>query len=222
LLFLGSLAAQALSYAAALGVLVLAQGKHEQRQAADFIVGFFIARIPILLFQAIQAALLPKLAALSGAGKHADFRSGLKKLVMIVLGVGALGVVAGATIGPTVGQILFGDKFNLDNLDLTLLFLGSAAFILALTLAQALIALLGHGRALIAWAVGLVLCVSVMGVMTSSEVSELFLRAELGYLVGCGTAALMMAIFLFFKLRAHGPASLELLVEAIEHEPLEI
>jgi len=141
---------------------------------------------------------------------------------VIVVGVGVLGVVAGATIGPTVGQILFGDKFNLGSRDLTLLFLGSAAFITALTLAQALIALLGHALALVAWAVGLVLCVSVMGVMTSSEVSELFLRAELGYLVGCGTAAFMMAIFLVFKLRANGPASLELLVEAIEHEPLEI
>ena len=130
LLFLGSLAAQALSYAAALGVLVLAQGKAERDAAADFIVGFFIARIPILLFQAIQAALLPKLAALSGAGKHADFRSGLKKLVMIVLGVGVLGVVAGATIGPTVGEILFGDKFNLGSRDLTLLFLGSAMSLL--------------------------------------------------------------------------------------------
>jgi O-antigen/teichoic acid export membrane protein len=222
LLFLGSLAAQALSYSAALGVLLLAQGKVERDAAADFIVGFFIARIPILLFQAIQAALLPKLAGLSGAGKHADFRSGLKKLVMIVVGVGALGVVAGATIGPTVGQILFGDKFNLDNLDLTLLFLGSAAFILALTLAQALIALLGHGRALLAWSVGLVLCVGVMALGSSATVDDLFRRAELGYLAGCLGAAVMMAVFLFLRLREHGPESLGLLVEAIEHEPLEI
>ena len=43
-------------------------------------------------------------------------------LVLIVVGVGALGVVAGATIGPTVGEILFGDKFNLGSRDLTLLF----------------------------------------------------------------------------------------------------
>jgi O-antigen/teichoic acid export membrane protein len=222
LLFLGSLAAQALSYAAALGVLVLAQGPKERADAADFIVGFFIARIPILLFQAIQAALLPKLAALSGAGKHADFRSGLKKLVMIVVGVGILGVVAGATIGPTVGQILFGDKFNLDNLDLTLLFLGSAAFILALTLAQALIALLGHGRALIAWTVGLVLCVGVMALGSSATTDDLFRRSELGYLAGCLGAAATMAAFLLLRLREHGPESLSLLVEAIEHEPLEI
>ena len=222
LLFLGSLLAQALSYAAALGVLVLAQGKLERDAAADFIVGFFIARIPILLFQAIQAALLPKLAALAGSGQYVDFRAGVRKLLVIVVGVGVLGVVAGATIGPTVGQILFGDKFNLDNRDLTLLFLGSAAFIIALTLAQALIALLGHAQALVAWAVGLVVCISVMGVMTSSEVAELFLRSELGYLAGCGTAALMMAVFLFVKLRRQGPASLSLLVEALEHEPLEI
>jgi O-antigen/teichoic acid export membrane protein len=222
LLFLGSLAAQALSYAAALGVLVLAQGKAERDAAADFIVGFFLARIPILLFQAIQAALLPKLAALSGAGKHADFRSGLKKLIMIVVGVGVLGVAGGASIGPTIGQILFGDKFNLGRQDLTLLFAGSAAFILALTLAQALIALLGHGRALIAWTVGLVLCVGVMALGSSATISDLFLRVELGYLAGCLGAAVMMTIFLLTSLRSQGPESLSLLVEAIEHEPLEI
>jgi O-antigen/teichoic acid export membrane protein len=222
LLFLGSLAAQALSYGAALGVLVLADGKVERDAAADFIVGFFIARIPILLFQAIQAALLPKLAALAGAGKHGDFRSGLKKLVLIVLGVGALGIVAGATIGPTVGEILFGDKFNLGSRDLTLLFLGSAAFILALTLAQALIALLGHAQALIAWAIGLVLCVGVMALGSSATIDDLFLRSELGYLAGCLGAAVTMGIFLVTRLRDQGPQSLSLLVEAIEHEPLEI
>ena len=118
-------------------------------------MGFFIARIPILLFQAIQAALLPKLAALAGAGKHDDFRAGLKKLLVIVVGVGVLGVVAGATIGPIAGEILFGEKFNLGNVDLGLLAAGSALFILALTLAQALIALLGHGRVLAAWCLGL-------------------------------------------------------------------
>jgi hypothetical protein len=222
LLFLGSLAAQALSYSAALGVLVLAQGRAERDAAADFIVGFFIARIPILLFQAIQAALLPKLATLSGAGRHDDFRAGLLKLIGIVVGVGALGIVAGATLGPWVGQLLFGDKFNLSNQDLTLLFAGSACFILALTLAQALIALLGHGRALVSWIVGLVVCVGVMAAGSSATISDLFLRAELGYLAGCAAAAVVMGVFLVARLRAHGPESLGLLVEAIEHEPLEI
>ena len=162
LLFLGSLAAQALSYSAALGVILLANGKQEREEAADFIVGFFLARIPILLFQAVQAALLPKLAGLAGSGRHADFTSGLRKLVLIVAGIGALGVLGGVTVGPTVGKILFGENFHLDRVDLGLLFAGSACFILALTLAQALIALQGHGRALVAWVIGLVVTVAVI------------------------------------------------------------
>ncbi len=218
MLFLGSLTAQALSYSAALGAILLAKGPVERAEAADFIVGFFIARIPILLFQAIQAALLPKLAALAGAGRHDDFRAGLKKLLVIVVGVGVIGVVAGATIGPIVGEILFGEKFNLGNVDLGLLAAGSALFILALTLAQALIALLGHGRALAAWCIGLAVCVMV----TAFSSDDLFLRVELGFLAGCGSAAVAMAVLLLGRLRSASPESLTLLVEAIEHEPLEI
>ncbi len=222
LLFLGSLAAQALSYAAALGVLVLAQGHDEVDAAADFIVGFFLARIPILLFQAIQAALLPRLAALAGAGRIGDFRSGMRKLIAIVIGVGVVGIVAGATLGPWAGELLFGGKFNLSAQDLALLCAGSAAFILALTLAQALIALLGHGLTLIAWTVGLVLCVAVMATGSSATTSDLFLRVEVGYLAGCCAAAAMMGGFLLHRMRTRSPESLSLLIEAIEHEPLEI
>ncbi len=218
LLFLGSLTAQALSYSAALGAILLAKGPVERAEAADFIVGFFIARIPILLFQAIQAALLPKLAALAGAGKHDDFRAGMKKLLMIVIGVGVLGVVAGATIGPIAGEILFGEKFNLGHVDLALLAAGSGFFILALTLAQALIALLGHGRVLAAWCIGLAVCVLV----TAFSTDDLFLRVELGFLAGCGTAAAAMGLLLAGRMRSETPESLSRLVEAIEHEPLEI
>jgi O-antigen/teichoic acid export membrane protein len=218
LLFLGSLAAQALSYWAAIGAILLAVGPVEHRLVADFIVGFFLARIPILLFQAVQAALLPKLAALAAEGRLADFRKGLRNLVFIVIGVGGLGILCGVTIGPAVGKILFGNKFHLDRQDLGLLFAGSAAFIFALTLAQALIALKGHGRALVAWAIGL--AVAIVVTLTSSP--DLFLRVELGFLAGCAAAAVVMGVLLATRMRDAGPESLTLLVEAIEHEPLEI
>jgi O-antigen/teichoic acid export membrane protein len=218
LLFLGSLTAQALSYWAALAGIVLADGRAQREMVADFIVGFFIARIPILLFQAVQAALLPKLAGLAGSDRLADFRSGLSKLVVIVVGVGALGIVGGITVGPTVGKVLFGSKFNLDRIDLGLLCAGSAAFILALTLAQALIALQGHARALVAWLIGLATAVLVTAVSTT----DLFRRVEYGFLAGCAAAALVMAALLLGRMRDVQPESLSLLVEQIEHEPLEI
>jgi O-antigen/teichoic acid export membrane protein len=217
-LLLGSLTAQALSYFAALAGIVLAKGPVQRAMVADFIVGFFIARIQILLFQAVQAALLPKLAGLAGAGRIEDFRSGLRKLVLIVAGVGVLGVIGAVTVGPMVGQILFGDKFNLKWVDLGLLSAGSAFFILALTLAQALIALQGHARASVAWLTGLVVAILV----TAFSTHELFRRIEYGFLAGCGIAALMMGALLAGRMDSATPETLELLVEQIETEPLEI
>ncbi len=216
LLFLGSVLAQALGYAAFLTATVLATDS--QRDAvADFIVGLFLARIPILLFQAVQAALLPKLAGLAGAGRHDDFRSGLRKLILVVLGIGALGVIGGFTLGPWAGGVLFGDKFILGHRDLALLAAGSGAFILALTLAQALIALMGHARVTAAFALGIVgfAVVTALG-------SDLFLRVELGYLAGSLIAAAAMAALLLQRMRSGVPDSFVPLANVIEHEPLEI
>ena len=48
-----------LSYAPFLGAQVLAK-PNQRGLVADFIVGLFLSRLPILLFQAVQAALLPE------------------------------------------------------------------------------------------------------------------------------------------------------------------
>jgi len=214
----GSLMAQALSYAPFLGAQLLST-PGERDAVADFIVGLFLARIPILLFQAVQAALLPKLAHLAGTGQHDDFRSGLRKLVFVVVSIGALGVLAAGTIGPTAGEILFGDKFTLGNVDLALLAAGSGLFILALTLAQALIALMGHARVLIAWALGL----AVFVLVTAFVGSDLFTRVEIGFIAGAGASAIAMGVLLLERFRSGIPeGGLASLVQQIEHEPLEI
>jgi O-antigen/teichoic acid export membrane protein len=174
-LLFGSLFAQVLSYAPFLGAQVLATSS-QRAAVADFIVGLFLSRIPILLFQAVQAALLPKLAGLVSAGRNDEFRAGVRNLVLVVVAIGALGVVAGGTLGPYVGKILFGSKFHLNQLDLALLAAGSGLFILALTLAQALIALMGHARAMVGWLLGIV----VFTVVTALAGHELFLRVEIG------------------------------------------
>ena len=217
-LFTGSVFSQLLSYAPIIGILAL-EKPSQHNVAADFIVGFFLARIPILLFQAVQAALLPKLAGLVGAGRHEDFLSGVRKLVLIVCGIAVLGVVGGYVLGPTAGDILFGSKFVLDARDLALLAAGSGAFILALTLAQALIAVLGHARATWAWIIGNAV---FWGIAVFSS-HALFLRVELGFVGGSLVAAAFMAFFLVRRVRDGIPEdALAELVEQLEHEPLEI
>jgi len=217
-LFGGSVLAQLLSYAPVLGILVLASPA-QRDVAADFIVGVFLARIPILLFQAVQAALLPKLAGLIGSGRHADFKAGLRKLLMLVGAVGVLGVIGGYVLGPTAGEILFGNKFKLDATDLALLAAGSGLFILALTLAQALIALMGHSRATYAWIAGNV----AFWIVAVASAHDLFLRVELGFVAGCAISAACMWLFVHLRIR-HGipDDALAELVEQIEHEQLEI
>lgn len=217
-LFGGSVFAQLLSYAPIIGILVLAE-PGQRNSAADFIVGFFLARIPILLFQAVQAALLPKLAGLIGSGRHDDFKAGLRKLLLLVIGIGVLGVIGAYLFGETAGQILFGDKFILSARDLALLAAGSGLFILALTLAQALIAVLGHSQTTYAWIAGNI----AFWIVAVLAAHELFLRVELGFVAGSGVAAFAMGLFLAARIR-HGipEEALADFVDQIGHEPLEI
>ena len=79
-----------------------------------------------------------------------------------------------ATIGPTVLEIVFNAEIG--RRTLTLLALGSATYMVALGIAQAVIALHGHAWAAIGWVAGLVTFVIVT--LVSSE--DLLLRVELG------------------------------------------
>jgi O-antigen/teichoic acid export membrane protein len=217
-LFGGSLLAQVLSYAPFLGAQVLAK-PNQRSLVADFIVGLFLSRLPILLFQAVQAALLPKLSTLVSAGRDDEFQNGVRKLVTIVLGIGVLGVVLGGSAGPFAGKILFGHKFNLGHADVALLAAGSGLFILALTLSQALIALSGHRQSMTAWMTGLVAFV----VTTAWATHALFLRVELGSIAGAGVSAAAMGWFFVQRMsRGVSAGSLASLVEQIEYGPLEI
>lgn len=216
-LLAGSVLAQALAYAPLLGANLLA-ATSDKTAVASFARAFFIARIPILLFQAVQAALLPRLASLAGSGRHDEFRAGLRRLLLVVVGIAFLGFVAAGTLGPTVGKILFGeDKFTTGNADLALLAAGSGAYVIALTMAQALIALEDHPRVALGFAVG-VAAFFVVAV----PVSDLFLRVELGFLAGSAAAAVVMGLLLLGRMRLGVPDSVTPLVEAVASEPLEI
>jgi O-antigen/teichoic acid export membrane protein len=216
MLLAGSLLAQLLSYASFLGVTLLAPSG-ETALVSGFITGLFIARIPILLFQAVQAALLPKLAGLTGAGKQDDFRTGMRKLLVIVATLGLIGTVGGFLLGPWAGNLLFPDKWVLGHRDMALLALGSGMFIIALTLAQGLIALKAYARALAAWVAGIVAFVAATAV-----ISDLFLRVEVGFVAGGAAASVTMGALLLNQMRHGARATVEDLVEVIEHEPLEI
>jgi O-antigen/teichoic acid export membrane protein len=218
-LLAGSVLMQLLGYSSLLGVNVL-KGPGDTAAVAAFTSAFFVARIPPLLFQAVQGTLLPKLAGLAGAGRHDDFRTGLKQLLLIVVGIAVIGTIAAFTIGVPVGKILF-PPFKIDSVDLGLLAAGSGMFIISLTVAQAILALKGHKQAALAWLLGVLAFVAVAAV--AGSFAKLEMQVELGFLVGAAVSTIVMGAVLASRLRRGVPVGgIEGLITQIEHEPLEI
>jgi O-antigen/teichoic acid export membrane protein len=196
LLLAGSLFAQVLVNAGPLAVKLLASDQ-EQATAGRFLAGLVLARVPLFLFASVQAALLPELAGLAATGRSRAFASGLRRILIFVVILGATAVVAAPTVGPTALRILFGEEFGLSRAHLTYLAAGSAFYMLALTLAQAHIALADYARVAVAWLVGI-----VSFVVVTAAVRDLLLRVELGFLAGSAAAALAMGIMLTRRLRS--------------------
>jgi O-antigen/teichoic acid export membrane protein len=214
-LLLGSVLMQLLAYSPLLAINLLS-APGEKEVAAAFASAFFVSRVPVLAFQAVQGTLLPKLAGLAGSGRHGEFRKGVVRLLAVVVGIAVLGTVLAFLLGPTVGEILFSD-FSLSAGGLALLAAGSGAFIVALTLAQALMALGGHRLMTGAWAIGLVACIGTM-----ATIADLELRVEVGFLVGAIVAVVAMAAATWSRMGRAADTPIDSLIEAIEHEPLEI
>jgi O-antigen/teichoic acid export membrane protein len=216
-LLFGSVLAQTLPNIPVVAVELLST-PDQAAAVSEFQVGLIVARVPLFLFLAVQAALLPKLSALAGAGRIDEFKTGFRRLVAVVVGIGAIGTLAAFTIGPWVVRLLFGPEFDLDSRTLGLLALGSALYMLAVAMAQAVIALHGHARQAFVWLAGVIVFIVVVTAMSGSD---LFLRAELGLVAGAGAAAAGMAWVVVERIRSGAVATSDSIVEAIHDVALE-
>lgn len=183
-LLLGSVMAAALVNAGPIGVDVLANTSDAEKVTA-FGNGVLLSRIPLFLFQAVQASLLPRLARLAAKGNLDEFVQGLSLLLKIVVGVAVLGTAGSYVLGPWALDIMYDG--GLDRSTLTLLALASGMYMLCIAIAQAVIALRGHRWVAIGWLSAVVTFL----VLTAVSSDDLFLRVEIG-LVGGSTAALVI------------------------------
>jgi O-antigen/teichoic acid export membrane protein len=173
--------------------------------AGRFLSAVVVARIPLFLFQAIQAALLPKLTGLASTGRLGDFRIGLKRLLTVVAGLAVLGTLIGYVLGPFVVQTMSGPEFHFEHRTMGLLAAGSGCYMLALAIAQAIIALGGHRDQLLGWAAGLLSLILTIAFISD----DLYLRVELGLLIGSLVAFAVMAALLARRLTFAGPGTLD-------------
>ncbi len=174
----GALLSQALVNAAPVAVKLLATA--DQRGAAGtLLAALVLARLPLFLFAAVQAALLPRLAGLVGGGRRRLFRSSVRRLLAGVAVVGVANTIAMSVLGPPLVRYVFGERFHMAGGDLARLSAATGLYMAANVLSNALLALRRYRLALVGYAAG----VSALIVVTALA-SSLFLRVELGFLAG--------------------------------------
>ncbi len=197
---LGALLVASVSAAVVLNVSPLAvellAGPAEVDAAGRFLNALLVARVPLFLFQAVQASLLPKLSALAADQKFDEFRRVLGRLLALVGSLGLAAVVGCALVGHRVVEVAFGAEFAVDRRDMVLLAASSAVLMVVLCLAQALIAYRCQGRMALAWLVGLAAFPLVLALG-----GDLFLRVELALLATVATAMVVMAVLLVRRSR---------------------
>jgi O-antigen/teichoic acid export membrane protein len=183
-LLMGSLFAAALVNAGPITVDIL--GSSEPAEVVTrFGNAVIFARIPLFLFQAVQAALLPRLAKLAAQRNLSEFSRGFRQLMILVCGVGVVGTVGAFFVGPQVLDLVY--QGGIDRRTMTLLALASAMYMVGLATAQAVIALRGHAIVALGW------FASFSGFVLIAWLSsnDLYLRVELA-LVGSSLIAIVI------------------------------
>lgn len=213
-LLLGSLMGAGLVNAGPIAINILAT-KDQSELVTAFGNGVLLSRVPLFLFQAVQAALLPRLARLAAQGDLVEFRNGFRRLMQVVVLVGVVGTVGSYALGPPLLKIVYDDV--LDRSSLTMLALGSALYMVALATAQAVIALNGHARVGLGWLLGMITFVGCTWLASD----DLYLRVEIG-LVASSLVALVVFVISLTRLLEKGAAvTPDSLSDALSDRPFE-
>ncbi len=193
-LLAGSVLSMSLINAAMIGAKLLAVDGQEGEVKSLF-NGVIVARIPLFLFQAVQAALLPRLSSLVSARRFHEFRRSFEQLLVAVVAIGVAGTVVGYAIGPFVLRKAF--KVELGHIDVGLLALGTGFIIVAMSFAQAMIALKGQNAVALGWLAGMVTFVVVAALG-----NDLLLRVELAAMFASFVSAAVLGAYFVRMLRA--------------------
>lgn len=189
-------------------IVKYAAASDEQALAGAFAKAVVVSRVPLFLFQAVQAVMLPRLTHLATVGEHGGFSRAFRRVMTMVAVLGVLGTVGAFVLGPQALR-LFGSDTGLPRADITLLAAGNAAFLLCMTTSQALIALKGQSSTVLGWATGVV-AFAVLAILPG----DILRRVEIALLVGAAVSLVTMLGLLVRRLQRVRANAVEL-VEAL-------
>ncbi len=199
-LLIASLATAMVLNVSPLTVELLAE-PNQKEEPGKFLNALLIARIPLFFFQAVQAALLPRLSQLMASKELEKFKHELMRLLGFVTVFGACFLFLIAVSGQWVTRIAFGSEYEISRQDMTLLAISSVGLMYALSLTQGLLALHRQGYSAAAW---------VSGIATFPATiflgDDLFLRVEVALIV---TVFITTSLLVFFITKSYKSQKLE-------------
>lgn len=186
----GTMAAQLLANGGP--IVIRAIASPHNAVAGRFLTALVIARIPLFLFAAVQAVLLPGLARLHADRDRTAFVAGLKRLVLAVIAIGTVATAVLLIGGPELTGLFFGDVYRSSGATLAVLSIGCTTFLVAGVLAQSILAIRRPRSTAVGWLVGLTSFALLLLVP-----SDLVVRVSVALLVGSAAALAYFATFLF-------------------------
>jgi O-antigen/teichoic acid export membrane protein len=166
----------------------------------QFAYGVLLARIPLFLFQAVQAALLPRLARLAARGDFVEFRAGLRRLLTLVAVIGVIGTLGALILGAPIVDLVYGA--DLSGRTMAMLALSSAIYMGAIATSQAVVALHGHAQVAFGW----ILAMTTFLLTLWLGGDDLFRRIEIALVMSSLTALVAFSIAFRWRLSIVEPA----------------
>ncbi len=185
-LLVAQLSAQALANSVPLALVALASTAVERELAGQLAAGFVLSRVPLFLFQAVQAALLPRLTADIVAGRSAQALDSLRRLEAVLAALMGVALVGLVGLGPWATRLLFGAEFNITWADMLWFSGGGALFVLGFLHHQALVAAGEVDTTAVAWLAGLFVCVGGLSALSVANIASDVGRVEVAYVTGIG------------------------------------
>jgi O-antigen/teichoic acid export membrane protein len=185
-----SLLSQLLANIGPLVVELLAPADQAE-EAGRFLSALVVTRVALYLFQAGQATLLPNLAAIIASGPPGAMARATRSVVAVMTALTVVSALGAAALGPWAVTLLFGDDFVVTRSTMAMLAAASGLHVLGAAVTSALVAASQERLAALAWASG---CATFpLGLLLSED---LFLRVQLGYLVGTATTVSVLLVVL--------------------------
>ncbi|GII22259.1 polysaccharide biosynthesis protein [Planosporangium mesophilum] len=168
-----------------------------------------LARMPLFVFAALQASLLPALTRALASGDIQGYRRVLIRSVGVVVLLGVAGGAFAIAVGPDLVPLLFSQPDVLGRAGFAWLTAGTLAYMVASVVGPAVVARGRHAAQTLGWLVGTAVLVAI-----TLGPGDVRLRVELAFAIGSLVVIPVLAPFAWSRHAAPSPSGTQPVVAA--------